>query len=110
MRQGLPQPLPARGQAPIDYDLLAAAIIKQSQQPQSGTITIADQLQTPPNTTEQLPISHSTTTVPAQSVNSSGIDALLDPVFLGESVGSNEPSIDFKVGSPLGASVSQKLK
>ena len=55
MGQGLHQPLPSRSQAPIDYDLLAASVIKQSQQPQSGTVTIAEQLQSPPNTTEQQP-------------------------------------------------------
>ena len=82
MGQDLPQPLPFRSQAPIDYDLLAAAIIKQSQQPQSGTVTIAEPLQSPSNTTDQQPISHATTTGVAQSVNSSGIGALLDQVFL----------------------------
>ena len=110
MGQDPPQPLSSRSQAPIDYDLLAAAIIKQSQQPQSGTVTIAEPLQSPSNTTDHLPISHATTTGGAQSVNSSGIGALLDQVFLGESVGSNQPSFDFKDGIPLGASVSQKLK
>ena len=111
MGQDLPQPLPSssRNEAPIDYDLLATAIIKQSQQPQSGTITIAEPLQSPSNTTDQQPISHATATV-AQSVNSSGIGALLHQVFLGEPVGSNQPSFDFKDGIPLGASVSQKLK
>ena len=43
-------------------------------------------------------------------MNSSGISALQDQVFLGEPVGSNQPSFDFKDGIPLGASVSQKLK
>ena len=43
-------------------------------------------------------------------MNSSGIGALLDQVFLGEPVGSNQPSFDFKDCIPLGASVSQKLK
>ena len=101
MGQDLPQPLPFRSQAPIDYDLLAAAIIKQSQQPQSGTVTIAEPLQSPSNTTDQQPISHATTTGVAQSVNSSGIGALLDQVFLGEPLGSNQPSFDFKDGIPL---------
>ena len=109
MGQGLPQPLPSRSQAPIVYDLLAA--VKKSQPPQSSTVTIAEQLQSPSNTTEQQPtcISHATTTAVAQSVHSSGIGALLDHVFLGEPVGSNQPSIIFKDGIPLGASVSQKL-
>ncbi|XP_078327575.1 uncharacterized protein LOC144623177 [Crassostrea virginica] len=83
MGQDPPQPLSSRSQAPIDYDLLAAAIIKQSQQPQSGTVTIAEPLQSPSNTTDHQPISHATTTGGAQSVNSSGIGALLDQVFLG---------------------------
>ena len=43
-------------------------------------------------------------------MNSSDIGALLDLVFLGEPVGSKQPSIDFKNVIPLGASVSQKLK
>ena len=52
--KGLPQPLPSRSQAPIIYDSLAAVnvIIKQSQQPQSSTVTIAEQLQLPLNTTQ----------------------------------------------------------
>ena len=33
MGQDPPQPLSSRSKAPINYDLLAAAIIKQSQQP-----------------------------------------------------------------------------
>ena len=110
MGQGLPKRLLSRNQAPIFYELLAAAIIKQSQQPQSGTATISEKIQSPPTTTEQQPISHATNTRLDQSVNSSGISALLDQVFLGEPVGSNQPSIDFKDGTPLGASVCQKLK
>ena len=102
------QSVPSRSQAPIDYDLLAAAIIKQSQQPQKGTVTIAEQLLSPSNTTEQQPISHATTTGAAQSLNSSGIGALVDQVFLGKPVGSNQPSIDIKDGIPFSASVFQK--
>ena len=55
MGQDPPQPLSSRSQAPIDYDLLAAAIIKQSQQPQSGTVTIEEPLQSPSNTTDHQP-------------------------------------------------------
>ena len=57
----------------------------------------------------QLSRSHATTTGVAQLVNSSGIGAMLDQVFLDEPVGSNQPSIHFRDGIPLGASVSQKL-
>ena len=110
MGQGLPKRLLSRNQAPIFYELLAAAIIKQSQQPQSGTATIAEKIQSPPNTTEQQPISHATNTRLDQSVNSSGISALLDQVFLGELEVSNQPSNVFEDGIPLGASVSKKIK
>ena len=103
---------------PIDYDLLAAAIIRKSQPPQEQPLncpaSTSPQVQTCPSSsqpTEQ----HHNNYAPSQPeviqpANPSGIGALLDQVFLGEPAGSNQPSIDIKEGIPLGASVSSKLK
>ena len=64
---------------------------------QHSYLTIAEQSQSPPNTSEQQPVSHATTAAVARSMNYSGIGELLDHVFLGEPVGSSQPSINFKV-------------
>ena len=112
--QGCAQQLSSSSQSlPIDYNLLAAAIIRQSQSlncpdrmsPQVQTSTDSAQ------TTEQ----HHSSYAPSQPevtqpVNPSGIGALLSKFSLGETAGSNQPAIDIKEGIPLGASVSSKLK
>ena len=95
MGQGLPQLLPSRSQAPIDYDLRVADIIKQSQQPQRVQLPLQNNYLRIQLSSK--PINHATTNGVAKSVNSSGIGALLDQVFLGEPVGSNQPSIDLMV-------------
>ena len=116
--QGPAQQLPSSSQSlPIDYDLLAAAIIRQSQpqeQPLNCPASMSPQVQTSPNSSQPTEQHHSNY-APSQPevtlpVNPSGIGALLDQVFLGEPAGSNQPSIDIKEGIPLGASVSSKLK
>ncbi|XP_078309630.1 uncharacterized protein LOC144618002 [Crassostrea virginica] len=88
--QGPAQQLPSISQSlPIDYDLLAAAIIRQLQPPQEQPLncpaSTSPQVQTSPSSsqpTEQ----HHNNYAPSQpeviqSANPSGIGALLDQVF-----------------------------
>ena len=117
--QGPAQQLPSISQSlPIDYDLLAAAIIRQLQPPQEQPLncpaSMSPHVQTSPNSSQPTEQHHSNYAPSqpevTQPANPSGIGALLDQVFLGEPAGSNQPSIDIKEGIPLGASVSSKLK
>lgn len=88
----------------IDYDKLAAAILKQtSQKPPSATVP---QQELPPSAQLQLPL------LPSDQPGSStsGIGSILDQVFLGEPARSSTHSLDIREAIPLGASVSIKLR
>lgn len=97
----LPQ---AEASPAIDYDKLAAAILKQtSQKPPSAT---EPQQELPPSGQLQSPLLPSDQPGPSTS----GIGSILDQVFLGEPARSSTHSLDIKDGIPLGASVSIKLR